>query len=111
MIRREDLGDGVALVVFDSAGPVNTLGAADNLEFLALIDRLMADEAVKGIVLTSEKRDFLAGGDLDQLRRVATPDDAIAMVTPILAAMRKLETGGKPVVAALNGTALGGGLE
>ena len=40
-----------------------------------------------------------------------TPADAIAIVTPFLKALRKLETGGKPVVAALNGTALGGGFE
>ena len=90
---------------------MNTLGAQDNVEFADLIDRLIADASVKGIVLTSDKRDFLAGGDLDQLRRVATPADAIAIVTPFLKAIRKLETGGKPVVAALNGTALGGGFE
>jgi 3-hydroxyacyl-CoA dehydrogenase/enoyl-CoA hydratase/3-hydroxybutyryl-CoA epimerase len=111
MIRHDSLGDGIALVVFDSEGPVNTLGAQDNVEFATLIDRLLADESVKGIVLTSEKRDFLAGGDLDQLRRVQVPADAIAIVTPFLKAIRKLETGGKPVVAALNGTALGGGFE
>ena len=111
MIRQEDLGEGIALLVFDSPGPVNTLGAQDNVEFAALIDRLLADESVRGIVLTSAKRDFLAGGDLDQLRRVETPADAIAIVTPFLKALRKLETGGKPVVAALNGTALGGGFE
>ena len=111
MIRQEELGDGIALIVFDSPGPVNTLGAQDNVEFADLIDRLLADETVKGIVLTSAKRDFLAGGDLDQLRRVAAPADAIAIVTPFLKALRKLETGGKPVVAALNGTALGGGFE
>ncbi len=111
MIRQESLGDGVALLIFDSPGPVNTLGAQDNVEFSGLIDRLMADETVTGIVLSSEKRDFLAGGDLDQLRRVATPAEAIAIVTPFLKALRRLETGGKPVVAALNGTALGGGFE
>jgi hypothetical protein len=41
MVRQEDLGDGIALVVFDSPGPVNTLGAADNVEFADLIDRLI----------------------------------------------------------------------
>lgn len=111
MIRQDTLGDGVALIVFDSEGPVNTLGAKDNVAFAELIERLLADGEVKGIVLTSAKRDFLAGGDLDQLRRVATPADAIAIVTPFLKALRRLETGGKPVVAALNGTALGGGYE
>ena len=111
MIRQEDLGDGIALIVFDSEGPVNTLGAQDNVAFAGLIDRLLSDETVKGIVLSSAKRDFLAGGDLDQLRRVQTPADAIAIVTPFVKAIRKLETGGKPVVAALNGAALGGGFE
>jgi 3-hydroxyacyl-CoA dehydrogenase/enoyl-CoA hydratase/3-hydroxybutyryl-CoA epimerase len=111
MIRQQDLGDGIALLAFSSEGPVNTLGAKDNVEFASLIDRLMADTSVKGIVLSSDKRDFLAGGDLDQLRRVQTPADAIAIVTPFLKALRRLETGGKPVVAALNGTALGGGFE
>jgi 3-hydroxyacyl-CoA dehydrogenase/enoyl-CoA hydratase/3-hydroxybutyryl-CoA epimerase len=111
MIRQESLGDGIALVVFDSPGPVNALSGEDNVAFANLIESLIADEAVKGIVLTSRKRDFVAGGDLDQLRRVQTPADAIAIVTPFLKALRRLETGGKPVVAALNGTALGGGFE
>jgi 3-hydroxyacyl-CoA dehydrogenase / enoyl-CoA hydratase / 3-hydroxybutyryl-CoA epimerase len=111
MIRREDLGDGIALLVFSSDGPVNTLGRADNLQFAELVETLIADSAVKGVVLTSDKREFLAGGDLDELRPVRTPQDAIAIVTPFIKAIRRMETGGKPFVAALNGTALGGGYE
>lgn len=111
MISRKDLGDGIVLILFSSDGPVNTLGRDDNQQFAALIDELLADSSVKGIVLSSDKRDFLAGGDLDELRAVQKPADAIAIVTPFIKAIRKLETGGKPVVAALNGTALGGGFE
>jgi 3-hydroxyacyl-CoA dehydrogenase/enoyl-CoA hydratase/3-hydroxybutyryl-CoA epimerase len=111
MISRKDLGDGIVLILFSSDGPVNTLGRDDNQQFAALIDELLADSSAKGIVLSSDKRDFLAGGDLDELRAVQKPADAIAIVTPFIKAIRKLETGGKPVVAALNGTALGGGFE
>ncbi len=80
MIRREDLGDGIALLVFSSDGPVNTLDRAGNLRFAELVETLVADTAVKGVVLTSDKREFLAGGDLDELRAVRMPQDAVSIV-------------------------------
>jgi 3-hydroxyacyl-CoA dehydrogenase/enoyl-CoA hydratase/3-hydroxybutyryl-CoA epimerase len=111
MIRRQDLGDGVALLAFAGEGRVNTLGSATNRDFAALIDEVLEDAAVRGIVIGSDRAEFLAGGDLEELRAVRTPQQAIGIVAPFLAALRRMETGGKPVVAALNGTALGGGLE
>ena len=66
MIRREDLGDGIALLVFSSDGPVNTLGRAGNIRFTELVETLVADTAVKGVVLTSDKREFLAGIPIDR---------------------------------------------
>ncbi len=81
-----------------------------------LLERLEAavkDAAITGVVITSAKKTFFAGGDLDGLRRVR-PDDAehfARMIDRVKAQLRRLETVGVPVVAAINGAALGGGLE
>lgn len=111
MINIEKRDDGVAVLTIDTPGSQNTLDQAFNTAFDKAIEELHADESIKGIVVTSGKGSFAAGGDLDQLIAANTPDAVIAIVEPFLSGLRKLETGGKPVVAALNGTALGGGLE
>ena len=111
MIETTMLEGGIALLTIDTGGAVNTLSGAFNAAFAQAVETVLADEAVKGIVLTSAKDDFAAGGDLDELRAAMTPAAVAAIVDPFTAALRRLETGGKPVVAALNGTALGGGYE
>ena len=111
MIVQKDLGDGVALLALASPGPVNTLSAAVNQELAERLEALLADETVKGVVIGSEKNDFAAGADITELVKVKTPAEGAALVGPMLATMRRMETGGKPIVAALTGTALGGGLE
>ncbi|WP_187969034.1 FAD-dependent oxidoreductase [Aquibium microcysteis] len=111
MISRTDLGDGIVLLTIETSGPVNTLTKAFNQAFLQMVEEIVADDAVTGIVMTSAKDGFAAGGDLDELRAARVPADIVAIVSPFLAAIRKLETCGRPVVAALNGTALGGGYE
>lgn len=111
MIRREKRDGGIVLLTIDTASPVNALARAFNEAFLACVEDVLADAGVTGIIITSDKDAFAAGGDLDELRAAATPADIIAIVTPFLTVLRKLETSGKPVVAALNGTALGGGFE
>ena len=111
MIVQKDLGDGVALLALSSPGPVNTLGSETNQDLAERLEALLADDAVKGIVIGSEKKDFAAGADITELVKVKTPAEGAALVGPMLQTMRRMETGGKPIVAALTGTALGGGLE
>ena len=80
----------------------------------ATVDRLEAEkDAISGVVITSAKKTFFAGGDLNELRTI-TPEDAEAFsagAEVLKGDMRRLEQLGKPVVACINGAALGGGLE
>ncbi|HEY3480185.1 MAG TPA: 3-hydroxyacyl-CoA dehydrogenase NAD-binding domain-containing protein, partial [Streptomyces sp.] len=114
-IRWEQDADGiVTLVLDDPSQSANTMNAAfaDSLD--ATLDRLEgALDGVRGVIVTSAKKTFFAGGDLRDLIR-ATPDDAadvFAGSMRIKRRLRRLETLGKPVVAAINGAALGGGYE
>src|SRR5690606_3981674 len=97
----------------DPTQPVNTMRAAfvDDLE--QVVERLRGEDDLAGVLVTSAKSTFFAGGDLRELIQ-AGPDDVEAVAANsdrTKAALRGLETLGKPVVAVLNGTALGGGLE
>jgi enoyl-CoA hydratase/carnithine racemase len=78
--------------------------------------RLAGDAAVKGVVITSAKNSFIAGADLKELVGVfdsgmSDGDEIYDFARSFTLLFRKLETCGKPLVAAINGTALGGGLE
>ncbi|GAA2831061.1 3-hydroxyacyl-CoA dehydrogenase NAD-binding domain-containing protein [Kitasatospora sp. CM 4170] len=114
-IRWEQDQDGVVtLVLDDPTQSVNTMNEAFTADFEAAVERLagLGDE-LRGVVVTSAKKTFFAGGDLRMLS-AARPEDAAAVFEKsmrIKRALRTLETLGKPVVAALNGSALGGGLE
>jgi 3-hydroxyacyl-CoA dehydrogenase/enoyl-CoA hydratase/3-hydroxybutyryl-CoA epimerase len=115
IIRWERDADGVVvLTVDDPSRGANTMNEAYVTSMDATLERLEAErDQVTGVVLTSAKRTFFAGGDLDRLVR-AEPADAeqwLAGVTTIKAQLRRLERYDRPVVAALNGSALGGGLE
>ena len=111
MINTERLEGGVVRLDLATPGPVNTLSKAFNAEFAALVETMVTDPEITGIIIASRKDDFAVGGNLDELRAARTPQDVAEIVDPFTAALRRLETGGKPVVAALNGTALGGGFE
>ncbi len=116
---RYELVDGIAnLILDDPSQSANTMNQAYADSMAKAIDQLAADiaadgEQVKGVIVSSAKKTFFAGGDL-KLMTQAKPEDAPALfdnVEGIKASLRKLETIGKPVVAAINGAALGGGLE
>src|SRR3954467_219031 len=114
-IRWEQDDDGiVTLVLDDPEQSANTMNAAYGSSLRKAGDRLASEkDSIKGVVITSAKKTFFAGGDLNDLRAVKKEDaeQVSAMVREGKAVLRRLETLGVPVVAAINGAALGGGLE
>lgn len=113
---RFDLGqDGVATIFIDVPGePVNTLREGFQDEFMTIAQKVATDDAVKSLVVISGKPDgFIAGADVNMLAKARSAAEAQAMSRAGQAAMDKLEELGrkKPVVAAIHGAALGGGLE
>src|SRR5690349_1391257 len=114
-IRWEKDDDGIVVLTLDDPNQsANTMNAAYAASIRATVDRLEAEkDESTGVVITSAKKTFFAGGDLNDLRK-ATKDQADEIsefVREGKAVLRRLETLGKPVVAAINGAALGGGLE
>jgi 3-hydroxyacyl-CoA dehydrogenase/enoyl-CoA hydratase/3-hydroxybutyryl-CoA epimerase len=107
--------DGIAEIALDVAGSsVNALSRAVVDELEAAFTAALADTAVRGVLLTSAKRVFAAGGDLNELLALAEQRSlaqAFSSTRYLSEFLRRLETCGKPVACAINGLALGGGLE
>jgi 3-hydroxyacyl-CoA dehydrogenase/enoyl-CoA hydratase/3-hydroxybutyryl-CoA epimerase len=114
-IRWERDEDGVVLLTLDDpTQSVNTMNATFRAALTQTVERLVAErDAITGVVLRSAKDTFFAGGDLKELRAATREHTAelVAHVNQVKSALRQLETLGRPVVAAINGAALGGGLE
>ena len=114
-IRWEQDGTGVVTLVLDDPNQsANTMNQAFKESIAAVADRAEAEkDSIRGIIYTSAKKTFFAGGDLKDMIK-AGPEDAQAAFdtgTAIKNSLRRIETLGKPVVAAINGAALGGGYE
>ena len=110
--------DGICTLVLDLPGSkMNVLGPELTTAFEAALRDAFDDPAVKGIILTSGKDSFVAGGDLKLLGggaidpRTMPTAEALRLFSSLSTLLRWMETAGKPVACAINGLALGGGLE
>jgi 3-hydroxyacyl-CoA dehydrogenase/enoyl-CoA hydratase/3-hydroxybutyryl-CoA epimerase len=119
-------GDGIALVTWNMPGrSMNVINASVTEELAAIVDKVMNDTAIKGAVVTSGKDTFCGGADLTLLETMgrlfkdmvkSQGEEAAAKMLfeesrKLSLLYRRLETCGKPWVAAINGTAMGGGFE
>lgn len=103
----------IVTLTMDMAGPVNTMNASYLELMQAAISRLSEEDALKGVVIASAKKTFFAGGDLKYMSGIEAgqESEAFAFTESIKAQLRALEKLPVPVVAAINGAALGGGFE
>jgi 3-hydroxyacyl-CoA dehydrogenase/enoyl-CoA hydratase/3-hydroxybutyryl-CoA epimerase len=114
-VRYEQDADGiVTLTLDDPTASANTMNELYQRSMHAAVDRLYEEvDGITGVVIASAKKTFFAGGNLTLMMQ-ATPDDAatvFAGAEAIKADLRRLEKLPRPVVAAINGAALGGGFE
>ena len=114
-IRYEKGQDQIVVLTLDMPGQsANTMNAVYREAMAATVTRLEAEkDSIAGVIITSAKKTFFAGGDLNELIQVdkAHAKDFYDSVLVLKAQLRRLEILGKPVVAAINSTALGGGWE
>jgi len=106
-----EIVDGVATVMLAMAGRANKVNGDFGQGLLAALDGVLASGAASGIIIASAHKDFCVGADLDMLYVERDTARMYAMVRQLGALYRRLETCGIPVVAALTGSALGGGYE
>src|SRR5436189_160027 len=106
--------DGIATITWDMPNrTMNVLNEASITAYQGALETALKDDKVKSIIITSGKTDFIAGAYLETLMGTDTSDAAKLMEQfgQLQKLFRRQETGGKPMVAAINGTALGGGFE
>jgi 3-hydroxyacyl-CoA dehydrogenase/enoyl-CoA hydratase/carnithine racemase len=107
---RVEVRDGVAVFVLDNP-PVNQLSGHFVREIADAVAEAFRDNAVKAIVMTGTGKNFIAGADITQIKDVTSRDGILQLLAENNRFLNSIETGPKPVIAAINGNCLGGGLE
>ena len=113
VFKYEKDSDGIVVVTMDMTGPVNAMNDEYTLAMNETVNRLESEPGLKGVVFASAKKVFFAGGDLNVLLKVK-PEEVESFFHATEQAkydLRRLEKLPVPVVAAINGAALGGGYE
>jgi 3-hydroxyacyl-CoA dehydrogenase/enoyl-CoA hydratase/carnithine racemase len=105
-----EIEEGIAVLRMDNP-PVNQLSEHFVRELSDAFEEAFKDAAVKAVVLTGTGRNFVAGADITQIKDIRTRDRILALLGDNNRFLNAIETGPKPVVAAINGNCLGGGLE
>jgi len=102
--------DGVAVMTIDNP-PMNTLGRKTKSDITRNVLQAVADPRVRVILLTGKGRAFVAGADIEELKRFKTLDDGIELAHRGYRMTNTIEEADKPIIAVINGFCLGGGLE
>ena len=103
--------EGVATLTFNRPKALNAMNSETMAELLAAVNTCKTDESIKVLVLTGAgERAFVAGADISQMQELR-PQEALAFLEMGNETLRQMETMPKPVIAAVNGFALGGGTE
>ena len=106
-----DIDAGVAVVIIDRPEARNAIGFATADELDATLDRVLESNAAVLVLRGGGDRAFVSGGDLKELSAIRTHDDAVNMATRVRRLLDRVASFPVPVIAALNGHALGGGAE
>ena len=102
--------DEIAILYLNNP-PVNQLSPTLRSDMAAAFQAASADDDVKAIVLTGTGSNFMAGADITELQAAHDKEALLAKVLEFEEFYTRIEVGSKPVIAAINGPALGGGLE
>lgn len=106
-----DVNDGIALVTINRPEVLNALRMNTKKELGEIMDMLDADENTRGIIITGKGRGFISGSDISEISVDAKGEETVEMSKKAHALFDKFEQIGKPIIAAVNGYAMGGGLE